>query len=339
MFIIRPASPEDLDALVALARVAGVGLTTLPADRRLLAARVQESQHALKVDVIRPAGESYLLVLEDVLSGQIVGTAGMVARVGGFEPFYSYRLEGSVHACPQLGVFKTIRRLHLVADHKGPSEIGTLFVHPNARGGGNGRLLSLSRFLFMAAFRDRFADQVIAEMRGVSDADGVAPFWDAVGRHFFDMDFGEADCQSAGDKQFIADLMPHHPIYIPLLPPEVQAIIGEVHDDARGALKLLKQEGFCFGEQVDIFDAGPLYRAPIDQVRTIRDSQVAPLQGVVAALEDGPQMLIGNERLEFRACLGHVSPVDGGVTVTRAVALSLGLHLGDPVRYVPARPS
>ena len=40
MLLIRPAQLEDVDALLALAEGAGVGLTTLPPDRRLLRDRV-----------------------------------------------------------------------------------------------------------------------------------------------------------------------------------------------------------------------------------------------------------------------------------------------------------
>jgi arginine/ornithine N-succinyltransferase beta subunit len=41
------------------------------------------------------------------------------------------------------------------------------------RSGLNGRLLSKARFLFLAEFRQRFGDKVIAEMRGYSDEEGA----------------------------------------------------------------------------------------------------------------------------------------------------------------------
>ena len=40
-----------------------------------------------------------------------------------------------------------------------------------------------------------------------------------------------------GKKGFIADLMPKLPIYVNLLSKEAQAVIGEVHDNTRPALK------------------------------------------------------------------------------------------------------
>ncbi len=338
MRIIRPVRPEDLDALVRLARSAGVGLTTLPADADLLRRRIVESLRAFESEVARPAGEAYLLVMEDLLTGRLEGTAGILARVGGFEPFYSYRLETSVHRSEQLGVERRVRFLQLDVSHSGPSEIGTLFLEPEARGAGIGRLLSLSRFLLVAACPTRFAPKIIAEMRGVLDAEGRSPFWGAVGQHFFDMPFARADSLSAADKSFIGDMMPKHPIYVPMLPVDVQPVVGRVHTETRPALRLLEQEGFEFAEQVDIFDAGPMMAADRQRIRTVAQSRVATVTQVVPGGEPSGQMLISNDRLDFRACLGTVIPAgEGEVSVPRDVALALGVRLGDRVRYVPAR--
>ncbi len=337
MKLIRPVRATDLEALLALARAAGVGLTTLPPDEAVLSARVADSEHAMARPVRKPAGECYLFVMEDMLTGAVEGTAGIVARVGGFDPFYAYRVERRALRSERLDVDKSIRRLHLVREHSGPSEVGTLFIHHSARGGGHGRLLSLSRFLFMAAHPGRFDPEVIAEMRGVLDEDDGSPFWEAVGRHFFDVDFARADAASAADKGFIAELMPHHPIYIPLLPPEVQEIIGQVHRDTEPAKALLDKEGFVHGDQVDIFDAGPLLKCRLTEVRTVKASKVAPLGEVF--IGEGTDHLVSNERLkDFRCALGLVRELeDGRVALPKALALALELRIGDPVRYVSAR--
>ena len=41
----------------------------------------------------------------------------------------------------------------------------------------------------MAEFRERFPAQVMADLRGYFDEQGRSPFWEAIGKHFFDMDF------------------------------------------------------------------------------------------------------------------------------------------------------
>ena len=54
------------------------------------------------------------------------------------------------------------------------------------------------------------------------------PIWDAIGRHFFDMGFDEADQHnSQAGNQFISDLMPPYPIYVALLPKSAQEALGQ----------------------------------------------------------------------------------------------------------------
>ena len=230
MFVLRPVTVDDLNPLMELAGRTGHGLTTLPRDGKLLRRRILDSTRAFEqMADDRPRGETYLFVLEDLSTGQVVGTSGIVSKVGGFEPFYAYRIETAVHESDVLGVRREVPLLKLVAEHNGPSEIGSLFLSPDHRKDGNGRVLSLVRFLFMAEFPDYFDKVVLAEMRGSIDPEGCSPFWDAIGRHFFAVDFCKADYLSMVNKKFIADLMPSHPIYIPLLPKEAQAVVGQVH--------------------------------------------------------------------------------------------------------------
>jgi len=80
-------------------------------------------------------------------------------------------------------------------------------------------LLARSRYLFIAMHRKRFADRILAELRGVIDERGGSPFWDGVAGRFFGMNFQEADYFNAiNGNQFIADLMPKHPVYVAMLP-------------------------------------------------------------------------------------------------------------------------
>ncbi|MFH0822318.1 MAG: arginine N-succinyltransferase, partial [Pseudomonadota bacterium] len=218
MVVIRPVRRSDLDHLLDLADLAGFGLTSLPKDREILIRRVAQSEAAFQFPPFRPGGELYMFVMEELEEEKVVGTSCIVSKVGGFEPFYAYRIEDCVHESKTLGIRKEVGILHLVSQHSGPCEIGGLFLAPGRRKHGNGRLLSLFRFLFMTEYAERFEPLVIAEMRGVVDLEGRSPFWEALGRHFFDMDFPKADYLSVKDKRFIADLMPKCPIYISLLP-------------------------------------------------------------------------------------------------------------------------
>src|SRR5260221_5453801 len=172
MIVIRPIQLDDLDVLVALASTAGYGLTTLPHDRELLRKRILKSLRSFRDMCDTPAGEAFFFVAEDLATGRVVGTSRIVSKVGGFQPFYGYRLETSVHESTVLGVHKEIPTLHLVAEHNGPAEIGSLFLAPERRRDGTGRVLSLSRFLFMAQHPACFDPTVVAELRGVIDEQG-----------------------------------------------------------------------------------------------------------------------------------------------------------------------
>ncbi len=339
MMVMRPIAMKDLDRLVELAGMTGFGLTTLPKDPEFLRKRIQESEHAFEKMADKPGGEAYLFVMEDLTSGKVVGTCGVVSKVGGFEPFYAYRIETSVHESRMLNVRKEVQTLHLVREHNGPCEIGSLFLAPEARRDGNGRLLSLSRFIFMAEHLRFFDPVVIAEMRGVVNEQGRSPFWDALGRHFFEIDFPKADYLSMVNKRFIADLMPTHPIYIPLLPVEAQEVIGKVHEQTRPALRILLSEGFRYNGMVDIFEAGPVVSCAVTEVRTVKQSRAAVVSRVINEKIDSPVYIIGNARIDFRACQGNVAELpDGSVGINRLEALALSVRVGDRVRYATLRP-
>ncbi len=343
MLVMRPVQLDDLDQLVELAAMTSFGLTSLPKDRELLRKKIIFSQRSFEHTPDRPGAESYLFVMEDTETGTLAGTSGIMAKTGGFEPFYAYRIETETFESDQINVRTNIRTLHLVTEHDGPAEVCSLFLRPSYRLGGNGRLLSLSRFLFMAEFANHFDPSVIAEMRGVIDERGHSDFWDAVGRHFFEIDFPDADYLSIVDKKFIADLMPRHPVYVNLLPAAAQAVIGNVHDRTRPALRMLEGEGFRFANLVDIFEAGPMVGCPLKEIRAVRESIRATVAELTSNQDEGAdpaQHVIGNTQRDFRACLGTVDPITSEtVRISEAVAEGLGIRVGDALRYVRVRPA
>jgi arginine N-succinyltransferase len=338
MVFIRPVKLDDLEPLLELAGAAGVGLTTLPKDRDLLKRRIGKSLRCMEQIPDRPGGEAYLFVMEDEATRKIVGASGVVSKVGGFEPFYAYKIEKETHQSKELKVQKEIALLRLVYEHSGPAEIGSLYLSPEYRGRDAGRLLQLSRFLFVAEHREAFEPEVVSELRGVIDTAGRSVFWDALGRHFFDIEFRQADYLSVVSKKFIADLMPRHPIYIPLLPRAAQEVIGKVHESSRPALKNLEDEGFGFNGMVDIFDAGPCVACNRDDIRTVRDSAVAVIAAITAEPIASPTHLICSRAGEFRVCTAPLVADGEGVRVGEETARVLGVTAGQEVRYSLLRP-
>jgi len=273
MLVVRPAGPADLDVLMELAILSGRGFTSLPEDEATLRERLALSQQSFTGGVAAPEAW-YSLMLEDTDAGQVIGVAGVKAGVGVKRPFFSFRVVTLAQSSPILGLRFDHKALVLVNECAGWSEVGSLFLRPERRMGGAGRLLAQSRYMLIGSEPEKFAEMVLAELRGWFDEDGSCPFWDHVSSRFFRLPFDEADMMSAStDGQFILDLAPRHPIYSELLPANACEAIGKVHRDGEGARVMLEREGFRYQGLVDLFDAGPTMACARDDVRTVRDAK------------------------------------------------------------------
>lgn len=336
MFVIRPIEKKDYAELLKIAEESGHGFTSLPVNGELLASKIQRAEAAfLSPESDTPSEQGYLFVMEDVDTGAIMGTSGIEGAVGLEDAFYHYHLSTVVHNSRELNIYKSADILTLCNDYTGATELCTLFLRENFRKSINGRALSKFRFLFIAEHRRRFAQTVIAEMRGVSDEDGKSPFWQWLEDHFFCIDFPTADYLTGiGQKVFIAELMPKYPVYVNLLSKEAQKVIGKVHEKTKPALKLLTSEGFSWKRYVDIFDAGPTVEADVSQIRTVRDSdhyKVAINENVT----EQEFVLIANQSVEsFRATAikASLDKTNKVIQLPSKVASNLNVKEGDIVR-------
>jgi arginine N-succinyltransferase len=332
--LVRPARTDDLEPLYEMAKLAGNGFTNLPADRDVLAEKLDRSQAALALPNEMPGDHLYVLMMEDVERGRIAGTAQIMARVGETRPFYSYRQGVLTQHSAELGRSFRAAMLTLTTDLEGSSEVGGLFLHPSYRAGGLGLLLARSRYLFILRHRARFCERLLAELRGVIDEAGVSPFWDGLAGRFFGMSFREADAFNAvHGHQFIADLMPKHPIYLAMLPESARAVIGVPHPTGRAAMRMLEEEDFAFDGYIDIFDGGPTMSVATDQMRTIRDAREAVVDAIGG---DTPaKALVSTGRLAgFRAAFCDIGIEEGGVRLDDAGAATLGVQAGDSIVHV-----
>ncbi len=343
MKIIRPSRVEDLDELVDLFernRERLTGISSLRANRDLLEQKLQASLRTFSNEATDPADQHYLFVLEDLENRALAGTCAIWPSIGLREPFYSYKVGTMVHSSANLGTYTPIPTLYLTNDYTGTTEVGSLFLSADYRGKALGKLLSLSRFLFIAEHRERFDRRTIAEMRGFQDDDGRVPFWEGLGKHFFGMEFKDADEQSAlGNQEFIAELMPKHPIYVPLLPADAQEAIGKVHKNTRPARQMLEDEGFRYQGYVDIFDAGPTLEVRTDDIRASRESRVRPIDVVPNLPErDVPVMVSNRSFADFRVAISTVSRRQGEVLQV-SPEIAEGLELHDTARVLRLYPT
>ncbi|WP_024609240.1 arginine N-succinyltransferase, partial [Pseudoalteromonas sp. TAB23] len=223
MMILRPIQQNDYSALLKIAHESGHGFTSLPLNEELLQKKIDHSVSSFAKQTSQPGDEGYLFVLEDSETGDVVGTSAIEAAVGLDDAFYHYHLSKVIHSSRTLDVYKAVDILTLCNDYTGATELCTLFLKDGYRKNCNGKLLSKARFMFIKQHQERFAQTVIAEMRGVSDENGSSPFWQWLEEHFFSMDFPTADYLTGiGQKVFIAELMPKYPIYVNLLSKDAQ---------------------------------------------------------------------------------------------------------------------
>lgn len=304
MIILRPAQLCDISNLERLAHDSGPMVSTLPAKRSHLLRKVEHSIHSFEQEVDSAGEESYLFVLEETLTGQLLGTGAINALAGNLEPFYSFRNDIKIHSSRQLNVHTRIHALtlnHNLSDH---SQLCSFYIVPALADGRYPSLITLGRLLFMTVFPLRFANEWMAVLPGVADESGRAPFWEHVGRKFFAIDYNQVEYYNGTlNSTFISEMMPYHPLYVPLIDEEAQAVMGLVHKDAQLQYSLLSEQGFEADKHVEIFDAGPILTVArnalslwqkIQQVKLIAAEHGHNLHAYLIGLAEGNN---------FKACI------------------------------------
>lgn len=339
-FIIRAARASDVQPLYEMAKLTGGGFTNLPPDRKSLTTKLDRAAAAFARREDEIGDDLFVFILENTATGEVRGTCQIFSMLGQTWPFYSYRIGALSQHSVELDRTFRAEMLTLSTDLEKCSEVGGLFLHPGERAGGLGMLLARSRYLFIRNHRSRFKDYMLAELRGVIDEAGGSPFWDGIAGKFFGMNFQAADEFNAiHGNQFIADLMPKHPVYIAMLPESARAVIGVPHPSGRAAMRMLENEGFRYEGYVDIFDGGPTMTAMTDDIRSLTEAKDAPITDINDALGDhktGEKMLITHGRLaDFKATYGWIEGGEDGVALDPVSAVALGLVVGDTITYVP----
>ncbi len=334
MIIIRPAKHSDYESLMRFAKLSGAGFTSLPEDEKILREKLEKSiatfaNNQTRKDAAEADAGIYLLMAENVRTKAVVGCAAVKTNIGKDVPFFNFRVVTLGQASKAANRRFDMSTLVMVNDYTGATEVGTLFLDPGHRGEGAGKLLSLSRFMLMAADKSRFAENVVSELRGIVHLDGRSPFWEGVGRPFYRMDFAEADNFSATtDNQFIIDLGPRYPIYVDLLPDSARGAIAETHPDGAPARRLLEREGLRFEGVIDIFDGGPLLSCRLNDTRTIKSSIRMPFK--IGKPIGFDKALLSNDCVENFACtLASCVVQEDYVIVSKEALSALNMKEGD----------
>lgn len=338
MFFTRPLEEKDLSSIASIPHENLVGITNLPKTIHQLTRKMEISKESFAEKISSPSNEQYFFVLVHSKTKEICGVSGIFAESG--------RKNANIYKIDMVKNEETksplIRQSHrllfpnpIEAHH---SEIGALYIFPHFRHSGNGRLLSLMRLLFIAAFKERFQPSIVASMRGYFESNTFCPFWEGVGKHFCNLSFSEAMELLDSDPNVMRHALSKYPLYIDLLPKEVQSVIGKVHDETLPALKMLEGENFRFKEEIDPFDGGPLLISKASEIRTISKSIVAEVEIKEGPFESKELFIITNEKLNLRATMGFLSPLSPSkVLIEKEKADLLGISHGDRIRYVSTK--
>ena len=337
-FVLRDAQPSDLDELLRLSRI--LDSINLPTERPELKAAIGRSRRSFAGRAGDPNEGLYIFVAEERRSGRPVGGSMIIAKHGTPEsPHYFLEMVSDERYSKTLRKMFRHTYLHLRHSMDGPTEIGGLIVDPRLRRhpARLGTQLSFVRFLYMALHRDRFAAEVIAEMKPPLTRKGENRFWQCYGARVTGLTFREADRMSTKDKEFIPALFPSAPIYTCMLPIDVQREIGQVGRETVGAVRLLERIGLRFLDQIDPFDAGPYYGARLDDVTLVRETRRVRLAEDHARNPSPGERnyLIGVENRGFHAFRAAGRLVEDVLFLSEAVFEALPLRAEIPAAALP----
>lgn len=335
MRVIRPIQLKDLEEFEKVAIATGSGMTSVPKARKDLQDLIEFSSASFAKELKKPINETYLFVLEDLETKQLAGICAIYSKTGVNEPVYFYRIEKIAPPPTTLPTPKYFTLLKPTTINNGHSELCSLFMMPNYRHEGLGKLLSFSRLLFIASHPHRFENTLYAELRGYIDARGKSPFWCDFGSRFLNLTFEEINSMLNGRRNFFPEGLPAHPIYSLLLSKAAQKAIGRTHDKSKPAIKMLMSEGFAITDFINPIDGGPIVEAPVASLRTVCNSQVAVVHTISEPPLKGKSALIANLEMDYRCAQGKVQVLEEGkIALEKDVAIALKVNEGKKVRYI-----
>ena len=330
MFKVRAVRSDDLNQLVDLAKQ--FNLLNLPGDKKILSQKIEKSLASFAGELEKTESE-YLFVLEDVEESLVVGSSLIMAKHGGEAvPHSYYKILKKNHYSDDLGIGFIHQILRFQLDSDGPTEIGGLLVDKMYRRRPEklGKQISLSRFVYMGLYPEKFEKRVLCELTPPLSEDGRSEFWEALGRRFTGLPYQEADLLSQTNKEFISSLFPTDDIYLCLLDAKARLVLGRVGEQTKPAQHLLESIGFNYLEEVDPFDGGPHFGAATKDILLIKQGQRAK----VTEFKDASfrsQGLVGTTKEEFECVMSSFDLRDQQVALPAHVRQLLEIEEGEEV--------
>ncbi|MAP93490.1 MAG: hypothetical protein CMK07_00945 [Ponticaulis sp.] len=305
-YFIRPAQMSDLDGLYTLSILTGTGFTSLQPDRDFLTRMLVKSTAAFR-DPDPMGSQSFLLIMEALETGQVVGCASVKTGVGD-DSFMCADFELIGREGLPVSSEEDFISLRMARTLTGLTEVGSLFLHPEHRASGAGRFLARSRYMLMATRPDVFCHPIVAQLRGVCDSEGNSPFYDAVWAERLGASYDRTDRLLARHGAgYLLDGFEGLDVSLGDLQPQARETIGQPHPTSAGALRLLMQEGFSPSTLIDLSDGGPIVMAETAQLTCMQAA--LPVEATASGLSgtEDTAMLVMPEFPDFCAYVGPVS--------------------------------
>ena len=333
-FIVRPAGHDDVNQLVDLAKQ--FVLLNLPGDKKVIGNKIEKSMASFAGDLTKDESE-YMFVLEDTEAAMVIGSSLIMAKHGTEETPHNYfKILKKNHYSEDLGIGFIHQVLRFQTDSNGPTEIGGLLVdrHYRRRPEKLGKQISLSRFLYMGLYPERFEDRLLCELTPPLTEEGRSEFWESLGRRFTGLPYQEADMLSQTHKEFIRSLFPEEDIYLCLLDAKARLVLGRVGEQTKPAQHLLESIGFEYLEEVDPFDGGPHYGANVRDLLPIQMGKKYKISEF-SDISYKNQGLLASTGENFLSTVASYDLRGDEIAIPSKLRATLNLSIGDTVYIAP----
>ncbi|MBK9040796.1 MAG: arginine N-succinyltransferase [Bdellovibrionales bacterium] len=334
-FVVRVANQDDLAALFELA--SQFTLLNLPADKKILAKKIENSQLSFRGKK-KIADAEYIFVAEDLENNFISASSLIVAKTGTpTSPNYSFQVLKKERFSQELGIGFIHQILRLRVNTDGATEVGGLVVDRSYRRRPEkvGKIVSLTRFAYIAMCPDRFETELHSEMAPPLTDEGRSEFWESLGRRFTGMPYKEADLLSQQNNNFIHSLFPEEDIYLCLLDSRARLVLGRVGEETQAALHMLEKLGFKYKNEVDPFDGGPHLGVKVSEVSLIRNGKMALVGKKKRVLFDKIGVVGFGKGHDFRGGFSSYSQQGDAVYFPDKTWSALKLRLGAEIFVSP----
>ena len=331
MQVVRLVKTSDLQQVSELIKKTGIGMTTMPKNRKEVQERIAWSVKSANKKSANPNKDTYLFVLEN--QKKVIGISAIYTSVSKEKPSVFFKLKKIKLSSDTYNFEKEsdVLQLHLL--HKPYSELGTIFIDPSSRGRGRGSLLSFARLQLIAAHQARFDKKILVEIRGWKDKNNKSYFWESFSKAFFNLDFFSIDRLSYIDNHFITESVPKFPFIVELLPRRVQKVLAKPHPNAMPALSMLAKQGFKTNGLVDILDGGPCMEVLAKKIPIVKSSLKVKVE-VKRSLNFSNYGFITNYSLDnFRVVRENYNLLKNNtIEISQKTAKALQISTGDKVR-------